>query len=303
MNWRGMHVSEPARLSVKQGQMLLERRDGTFTFPLEDMAFLILDTQQVSLTAALMARCAEAGCLVICCNDKHMPCGSLLPFHTFYRHAETLQRQITLSEVRKKRLWQQIIRRKILNQAWSLHRAGRPDEQADRLSVLSAKVKSGDSDNVEGAAARLYWQYWEEHFNRDQDGADRLNVMLNYGYALVRALMARELAGRGFSPSLGLHHRSMANAFNLADDMMEPWRPFVDSLALAVWRKNSEQTAFSLEDRRALANVFFQPVRMDGAEMLLLDAVKKQVEQLRVFYLKLRDDIPLPCFPEDDKRG
>ena len=171
------------------------------------------------------------------------------------------------------------------------------------MSVLSAKVKSGDSDNVEGAAARLYWQYWEDHFSRDQDGADRLNVMLNYGYALVRALVARELAGRGFSPSLGLHHRSMANAFNLADDMIEPWRPFVDSLALAVWRKTSEQTAFSLEDRRALANVFFQPVRMDGAEMLLLDAVKKQIEQLRVFYLKLRDDIPLPCFPEDDKRG
>lgn len=301
MNWRGMHVSEPARLSVKQGQMLLERRDETFTFPLEDMAFLILDTQQVSLTAALMARCAEAGCLVICCNDKHMPCGSLLPFHTFYRHAETLQRQITLSEARKKRLWQQIIRRKILNQAWSLHRAGKPE--AERLSVLSAKVKSGDSDNVEGAAARLYWQYWEEHFNRNQDGEDRLNVMLNYGYALVRALTARELAGRGFSPSLGVHHRSMANAFNLADDMLEPWRPFVDSLALAIRRKTPGQTAFCLEDRRALANIFFQPVRMDGAEMLLLDAVKKQIEQLRVFYLKLRDDIPLPCFPEDDKRG
>ncbi len=303
MNWRGIHISEAARLSVKQGQILLERRDESFTFPLEDMAFLILDTQQVSLTAALLARCAEAGCLIICCNDKHMPCGSLLPFHTFYRHTETLQQQIAISEARKKRLWQQIVRRKIHNQAWSLRKAGRPDKQAARLSVLSVKVKSGDSDNVEGAAARLYWQYWEESFNRDQDGADRLNVMLNYGYALVRALMARELAGRGFSPALGVHHRSMANAFNLADDMIEPWRPFVDSLVLEICRKSSEQTSFGLEDRRALANIFFQPVSMDGSEMLLLDAVKKQIEQLRVFYLKLRDDIPLPYFPEDERRG
>lgn len=281
MNWRGIHISEAARLSVKQGQILLERRDESFTFPLEDMAFLILDTQQVSLTAALLARCAEAGCLIICCNDKHMPCGSLLPFHTFYRHTETLQQQIAISEARKKRLWQQIVRRKIHNQAWSLRKAGRPDKQA----------------------ARLYWQYWEESFNRDQDGADRLNVMLNYGYALVRALMARELAGRGFSPALGVHHRSMANAFNLADDMIEPWRPFVDSLVLEICRKSSEQTRFGLEDRRALANIFFQPVSMDGSEMLLLDAVKKQIEQLRVFYLKLRDDIPLPYFLEDDRRG
>ena len=303
MNWRGIHLSDPARLSVKQGQLLLERGDGSFTFPLEDMAFLILDTQQVSLTAALLARCAEEGCLVVCCNEKHMPCGALLPFQSFYRHTETLLSQIDLSEPRKKRLWQQVIRCKIYNQRWCLHKAGRPKEQAEKLSVLAAKVKSGDTDNMEGVAARLYWQYWEEHFNRDQDGSDRLNIMLNYGYALVRALMARELAGRGFSPSLGLHHRSMSNAFNLADDMIEPWRPFVDSLVLTHWQRTSEQPAFNLADRRELARIFFCPVTIDDAEMLLLDAVKKQIEQLRVFYLKMRDDIPLPHFPDDNRRG
>ena len=303
MNWRGLHLSEPARLSVQQGQLLLERTDGRFSFPLEDMAFLILDTQQVSLTAALLARCAKDGCLVVCCDEKHMPCGALLPYQSFHRHTETLLAQMSLSEPRKKRLWQQVIRRKIRNQARCLHEAGRPEGQTESLDLLACKVKSGDCDNVEGVAARLYWQSWVEGFDREQEGTDRLNVMLNYGYALVRALIARELAGRGFSPSLGLHHRSMSNAFNLADDILEPWRPFVDSLALRHWQATPEEKEFSTADRRALARIFSFSVAMDGSEMLLLDAVKKQAEQLRVFYLKMRDDIPFPIFPGDHRRG
>lgn len=303
MNWRGLHLSEAARLSVKQGQMVLERQDGTFTFPLEDMAFLILDTQQVSLSAAVLARCAESGCLIVSCDGRHMPCGALVPYHSFHRHTETMLAQMSLSEPRRKRLWQQIVKRKIRNQAQCLREADRPEEQAARVAILENKVKSGDIDNREGLAAHLYWQSWVQGFSREQEGTDRLNVMLNYGYALVRALIARELAGRGFSPALGIHHKSMANAFNLADDMLEPWRPFVDSMALAHWTPTAEEGEFCLADRRALAKVFSFSVAMDGAEMFLLDAVKKQVEQLRVFFLNMRDDIPLPLFPSELRRG
>ena len=303
MNWRGLHLSEPARLSVRQGQLLLERANEEFAFPLEDVAFLVLDTQQVSLTAALLARCAEQGCLVVACDARHMPCAALLPYQSFHRHTETLLAQMRLSEPKKKRLWQLVIRRKIHNQAQCLRKAKKPTEQIAKIALLECKVKSGDADNMEGVAARAYWQCWVDGFNREQDGTDRLNVMLNYGYALVRSLIARELAARGFSPSLGIHHRSMVNAFNLADDLLEPWRPFVDSLALEYWQTTTEQEEFCLADRRKLAKIFSQPVVMDGAEMSLLDAVRKQVEQLRVFYLRMREDIPLPFFTGVDRRG
>lgn len=158
MNWRGLHLSEAARLSVKQSQLVLERQNGTFTFPLEDMAFLILDTQQISLSAAVLARCAEAGCLIVSCDGRHMPCGALLPYPTFHRHTETLLAQMSLSEPRRKRLWQQVVKRKIHNQAQCLREAGRPEEQVARVNLLESKVKSGDADNMEGVAARLYWQ-------------------------------------------------------------------------------------------------------------------------------------------------
>ena len=303
MNWRGLHLSEPARLSVKQGQLLLEREGEKLTFPLEDMAFIVLDTQQVSLTAALLARCAELGCLVLACDGKHMPCGALLPYHSFHRHTETMLAQAAMSEPRKKRLWQKVVKRKIGNQAQCLRLAGRPQEAVARVALMENKVKSGDADNAEGAAARLYWQSWVQGFDREQDGEDRLNVMLNYGYALVRALIARELAARGFTPALGIHHRSMANAFNLADDLLEPWRPFVDRLALERWQASPQEKAFVLEDRRALARIFYANVELDGAEMFLLDAVRRQIEQFRAFCLKYREDIPLPLFPENDVRG
>lgn len=298
MNWRGLHLSEAAKLSVKQNQLLLERKDGRYTFPLEDIAFLILDTQQISLTAALIASCAEHGCLVISCDAKHIPCGALLPYHNFHRHTETLLAQLAMSEPRRKRLWQSIVRRKIRNQAECLIRAGRPGEQVAKVAVLESKVKSGDTDNTEGVAARLYWHCWVAGFSREQDAEDRLNVMLNYGYALVRALIARELAARGFSPSFGLHHHSMGNAFNLADDLLEPWRPFVDRLALEHWTQSPQEEEFTLADRRALTKIFHTEVAVEGAVMTLLDAVRKQVEQFRAFCLKTRDDIALPSFPQ-----
>lgn len=302
MNWRGLHISKPARLSIRQRQLLIEQEEGQHTLPMEDIAFIILDTQQVSLTAALLASCAGNGCLVVCCDAKHMPNGALLPYQQFHRHTETLIAQIALTEARKKQLWKSLVQRKIRNQAESLSRTGGTQDDVRRIAVLEAKVKNGDPENVEGTAAQLYWKSWVQGFMREQEGEDRLNAMLNYGYALLRAAIARELAGRGFSPSLGVHHRSMANAFNLADDLIEPWRPFVDELALKLWRAGSPEKDFSVEDRRALARIFYEPVLLEQESMQLLDAIKKQAEQFRAYALKTRNDIPLPTFAQD-KQG
>ncbi len=298
MNWRGLHISRAARLSLKQRQVLLEQEEGKHTFPLEDMAYIILDTQQATLTAALLSACAEAGCLVLCCDARHIPNAALLPYQSFHRHTETLLAQMALSEPWKKQLWKSIVQRKIRNQAACLERAGRPAEEVKKVGAFEARVRSGDADNAEGVAAHAYWKSWVEGFRREQEAEDRLNVMLNYGYALVRAAIARELAARGFSPSLGVHHRSMANAFNLADDILEPWRPFVDELALNIWLSTPEKHEFSTEDRRALARIFHVPLMLDGESMQLIDAVRKQAEQFRMCVMKQREGMPMPSFAE-----
>ncbi len=166
MNWRGLHLSEPAKLSVRQNQLLLEKEDGQYTFPMEDLAFLILDTQRITLSATILASCANHGCLVISCDNKHMPCGALLPYHSFHRHTETLLSQISMSEPRKKQLWRKIVCRKIHNQARCLSMARCPENQIQKVAVLEVKVKSGDPNNVESLAARLYWHYWMTDFSR-----------------------------------------------------------------------------------------------------------------------------------------
>lgn len=229
MSWRGLCISSPARLDLRAGRLLL-RREGEedVALPLEDLSFVVIDTPQVRLSAALLSACAEQGCLLLTVDARHMPCAAVLPLAPYYRQLSTLQAQVALGEVRKKRLWQACVRAKIGNQAACLRLLGR--DGAERVATLRTKVGSGDPDNVEAVAARLYWSRLFRHFRRDPDAADRRNSLLNYAYALLRACVARELAARGFAPALGIHHRSPYNAFNLADDMMEAWRPFADLL-------------------------------------------------------------------------
>ncbi|MEG2172540.1 MAG: type II CRISPR-associated endonuclease Cas1 [Desulfovibrionaceae bacterium] len=297
MSWRGIHVSEAARMCLKQNRLCVEQAGGEQSLALEDIAFIVLDSPQVTLTSALLAACADKGCLIITTDQRHMPNGSLLPFHPFYRQAETLQAQIQLTEPRKKRLWQYMIIAKINNQALCLRLAHGSASTEKRIACLAQKVRSGDPDNTEAQAARLYWRALVHNFKRDTEGEDRLNALFNYGYALLRAAIARELAACGFAPCLGVHHRSMLNAFNLADDMIEPWRPFVDYLALRHWQQDPNKKVLDTQDRRAMVHIFYEQVYFDTGEHTLLAALKKYMEQFRPYYLAARNDIICPCFP------
>lgn len=299
MSWRGIHLSEPARLSLRQSRLAIKREDGEeLSFALEDLSYIICDTGQMTTTGTLLGACAASGCLVITTNERHLPNGVLLPFHPYYRQAETVQAQLSLSKPRQKRWWQAMIQRKIINQAACLAVRDRDTQASNRLERLARSVRSGDPDNIEGQAARIYWRALLTDFSRDPDGEDRCNALLNYGYAVVRAALARDLAALGFIPCLGIHHCSLQNAFNLADDLIEPWRPFVDDLAFQLHAKTKAQKEFDTADRRAMCAILHEAVLLDGEQLQVVAGLRHYVERFRTAVLGRESQLLFPVFPE-----
>ena len=215
MAWKGLHLSRPAKLNTADGQIVVSQEDGEARLPLEDVAFVILDAPHATLTSTLLSACMDNGVVIVTTDARHTPNGVLLPFHSHHRQAGVASLQIALGEPLKKRCWQRIVVAKIANQALHLEARGRAGAEA--LRAMADLVGSGDPDNVEARAARAYWSRLFDGFVRADEG-DLRNKLLNYGYAIVRAAVARALVAYGCLPALGLHHESVTNAFNLADD-------------------------------------------------------------------------------------
>jgi CRISPR-associated protein Cas1 len=228
MAWRRVHISQPSRLTFRDRQFVVAQDDGEVSLAIEDIAWLVLDTRQVSVTGSLLSALAESGVAMIVPDAKHYPAGVLLPFHQHHAQAHIAHIQVGISQPLKKRLWQTLVIAKIRNQAMLLDRLSRPRARA--LFAMAECVGSGDPDNVEAQAARTYWSNLFSDFTRGNE-ADRRNALLNYGYAVVRAALARASAASGLLPAFGVHHASRSNAFNLVDDLIEPFRPFVDQTA------------------------------------------------------------------------
>jgi len=278
MAWRGVHLTRPSRLSFADKQIVVAQDDGEVRLPIEDVAWVILDTQQVSITGTLLAACMEAGIVMISCDAKHTPCGLAMPFHTHFRQPAIAEAQIAMSEPLKKRLWQAIVRRKIENQAAVL--ALKAQDDASAMREMLRWVRSGDPDNVEARAARHYWPRLFEGFTRGNE-ADRRNKLLNYGYAVVRAAIARALVASGFLPALGLNHASAVNGFNLADDIVEPFRPFVDRIVMGIAEpETASRHDLTVEDRRTLAAVLLKNAQFGGERVSLLIASEKTAASL-----------------------
>lgn len=278
MAWRGLHLTKPSRLSLADGQVVITQDDGEVRIPLEDLAWIVLDSLQSTLTGTLLSACMSAGVALIATDETHTPSGIVLPFHRHFRQGEIAQRQAAMGAPLKKRLWQKIVRAKIENQAAALHAASRGGAQT--LREMVRQVGSGDPSNVEARAARYYWaQLWPE-FRREDDG-DKRNKLLNYGYAVARSGVARALVAAGLLPAFGLNHASATNAFNLADDIVEPFRPFVDFLA---WKATDEgrpsRDDLSIDDRRAMAAVLLAEARTAAEAMTLLVAAERTAESL-----------------------
>ena len=224
-----LSFSNPYHLSTKLNQLVITSKETgeIATRPVEDLGFVILDNQQITFTQHVLQLLAENNVAVVICDIKHHPSSMLMHLDTHHIQAERFRHQIASSEPLRKQLWQQTVKAKIRNQAKVLSIAGEPNIA---LLNLANKVASGDPHNLEGQAARIYWkQLFGENFYRLREGPPP-NPSLNYGYSIVRAAIARAIVGSGLLPTLGIHHHNKYNSFALADDIMEPYRPFVDLL-------------------------------------------------------------------------
>lgn len=236
---RTLYFGNPAYLRTQNEQLIitipdtgagLSEKDRSNSVPIEDIGVVILDHQQITISQALIAKLLDNKVALITCDATHHPTGLMLNLDGNTLQAERFAEQISASLPLRKNLWMQTVEQKIKNQAAVLFSNKTGDYEL--LLQMSKQVRSGDPDNLEGQAAAQYWKYIfgeESKFTRDREG-DSPNHLLNYGYAILRAITARALVGSGLLPTLGIHHRNKYNAYCLADDIMEPYRPFVDQL-------------------------------------------------------------------------
>ncbi|MET4082375.1 CRISPR-associated protein Cas1 [Pedobacter sp. UYP30] len=236
-----LHFSNPAYLSLQQNQLLIDlphlkalgEKESKKKIPIEDIGIVLLDHQQITITHGCIAALLANNAALITCNHGHLPTGMMLPIDGHDIQSERFRHQINASQPLKKQLWQQTTQAKILNQAAVLHKRNIACENMIRWARA---VKSGDPDNYEGRAAAYYWKNVFPKkivFFRGREG-DPPNNLLNYGYAILRAIVARGLVCSGLLPTLGIHHRNKYNAYCLADDIMEPYRPYVDEIVLDI---------------------------------------------------------------------
>ena len=276
---RVLVIENPASLCIDTGRLKIER-DGfnhSFISP-KDIAVLCLEHHTATLSVAVLRALAEAGSAVIVTDSRHMPCAMQLPLAATGLDAGRLRQQISLDTSEKRgELWQHLISAKLSTQAYNLRRLKR--NGALRLERLATQVQHGDKSNAEGQGAKHYWSnLFPETFKRKKEGAeDPLNIRLNYGYAVLRAMIARALVASGLNSALGLGHCNSGNAFNLADDFIEPYRFLVDMHLASDADTWSQAPEFGSNAKRYLLGFVEQPVRISGQDMRLHAAIDASI--------------------------
>jgi CRISPR-associated protein Cas1 len=293
MNHRLLDLSSvPARLRVANEQLLIEPEgQPTASVSLCDVAVLIVAHPQIRYTQAVLAGLASAGGVMVACDRENLPVGMLIPLAAHSTQAERFAAQASAALPLKKNLWRQLVQAKIRAQSEVLRDLRGSDHG---LSSLVSRVRSGDPANVEARAARRYWPklIGDPQFRRGRDQADA-NQPLNYGYAVLRAIVARALCAAGLHPSLGLHHHNRYDAYCLADDMMEPFRPLVDrAVVTAVSVRCTHE--LSSEVKRDLLMMLTGRVRVDGQQRTLFDGVSRAASSLADIFLGKAKRLVLP---------
>jgi CRISP-associated protein Cas1 len=283
---RTIAIQQPCHIKCNNEQLVISYKhikgqegQQDKTVPLEDIGLLLLEHQQISLTHYLMDKCMYYNIALVCCNENHHPTGLLLNLDGHTIQTEKFKHQINASEPLKKQLWQQIIVQKIKNQAAVFCQFNINEKT---LLHYADAVKSGDSSNTEGNAAAHYWQNlfpaaW--NFYRRRDG-EPPNNLLNYGYAIIRAITARAIVGAGLMPTLGVFHRNRYNAYCLADDLMEPYRPYVDKTVRTIINKTSHVSQITQELKVMLLSIPQQDVLIDDEVSPLLNAIQRSAYSL-----------------------
>lgn len=276
----------PAYLSLRDNQLVIKlpevetaeslpesfKKEATRTIPIEDIGVVVLDNKRITITSGVLEALLENNSAVITCDSKSMPVGLMLPLTGNTLQNERFRDQLASSLPLKKQLWQQTIRQKISNQETVLHHYTLTETGCMRAWVND--VRSGDLDNVEAKAAAYYWKnLFADHpnFVRGREG-EPPNNLLNYGYAILRAVVARSLVASGLLPTLGIHHHNRYNAYCLADDIMEPYRPFVDELVLHIMAEEDDYTELTKDIKAKLLQIPVIDVTINGKRSPLMIA-------------------------------
>ena len=275
MAWRVVAIENPARLSLRDNQLVIAQ-DVEATLPIEDLDTLVLDSYGITTTANLLTALATKSTTTVICDEKHLPASVLLPYSQHSRQAKVSRQQLAMSQPLKKQLWQHVVEQKIVNQADVLWMVGLDDMS---IRKHASDVKSGDTSNRESIAARIY-------FDQLLDDATRRkpiwhNAALNYGYAIVRSHIARHIAARGLVASQGIFHHNELNSFNLADDLIEPYRAAVDLYVLekvAPLHVGDRDASLTKHDRQLIIDILNYYVIMSDKKFMIKHAVERTVE-------------------------
>lgn len=291
---RTLYFGNPAYLSLKNEQLLIRmpevenndtlpeafKREAEKTIPIEDIGVMLLDHKQITVTQGLMEKLLTNNCALITCDSSHMPTGLFLPLSKNTIQTQLFTSQIIASEPLKKQLWQQTVEAKIMNQSYVLQTR---NIEHDNMLYWAKSVKSGDADNHEARAAAYYWSKLFkdkiDDFKRDREGMYPNNI-LNYGYAILRAVVARSLVGSGLLPTLGIHHHNKYNAYCLADDVMEPYRPFVDKIVYQIVNKSYNNIELNKEIKQELLCIPVSDVIISGERSPLMVGVQRTTASL-----------------------
>jgi len=280
---RTVHIGNPAKLRLQDQQLMVEQNgEVSARIPIEDIGLVVVDHPQVTFSSALLRYLGKENVTVLFCDDQHLPTGLFQAYEGHTLMSGNVQMQIDCSEPLRKQLWKQTIEVKISNQAKLLERNGLG---YSRLTHLATEVRSGDSSNREAAAAAMYWKLlfspWEIKFRRDRFGGPP-NSLLNYGYAILRSTVSKSIVAAGLLPMLGIHHRNSLNAFCLADDLMEPYRPFVDELVLEIMeaQKNPDLLELDVKTKRELLGLLVRDVYQKDAKTPLSVATERTCQTL-----------------------
>ena len=288
-----LYFGNPAYLSLRDAQLVIKlpevvknntlpehfKQKVEVTKPIEDIGVLVLDNKQITVTSGVLEALLENNCAVITCDSKSMPVGLMLPLYGNTTQNERFRHQLDASLPLKKQLWQQTIKVKIENQAAVLKEC--TGEEIRCMKVWASDVKSGDSDNMEARAAAYYWKnlFPINGFTRDREGIPP-NNLLNYGYAILRAIVARGLVSSGLLPTLGIHHHNRYNAYCLADDIMEPYRPYVDKLVYEIVASGTDYGVLTKELKGKLLTIPTLDVIISGKRSPLMVAVGQTTASL-----------------------
>lgn len=288
-----LYFGNPAYLSLRDAQLVIKlpevvkndtlperfKQKAEVTKPIEDIGVVVLDNKQITVTSSVLEALLENNCAVITCDSKSMPVGLLLPLYGNTTQNERFRHQLDASVPLMKQLWQQTIKVKIENQRRVLEKC--TGEVFKCMKVWSSEVRSGDSENMEARAAAFYWKnlFSMEGFTRGRDGIPP-NNLLNYGYAILRAIVARGLVSSGLLPTIGIHHHNRYNAYCLADDIMEPYRPYVDELVYGIMKSGLNYEILSKEIKARLLTIPTLEVNISGRRSPLMVAVGQTTASL-----------------------